>query len=188
MAKTGIWDAFTFDLQEADLKAKESHKKYRSAKSDASVCRDDFLYSLVDAKAAKNGTSADLELKQLTRVEGQNTQARNVKRMLKKLGNPSTTKLYHTCEGVCTECTDKLNMENACIAENTARFSQTESTPPMTEPLVSDLGYLADTEAAERILMVVMTYQQIWTLTLLTSFKNSECLIASVAAPSSLLG
>jgi hypothetical protein len=32
-------------------------------------------------------------------------------------------------------------MEDACIAENTARFSQAESTPPMTEPLVTDLGY-----------------------------------------------
>jgi hypothetical protein len=27
-----------------------------------------------------------------------------------------------------------------------------EDTPPMTEPLLSDLGYLADTEAAEQIL------------------------------------
>jgi hypothetical protein len=70
---------------------------------------------------------------------------RNVKRMLKKLGNPSTTKLYFTCDGVCTECMDKLSMEDACIAKNTARFSQAESTPPMTEPLVTDLGYLAET-------------------------------------------
>jgi hypothetical protein len=43
-------------------------------------------------------------------------------------------------------------MEDACIAEHTARFSQAESTPPMTEPLVTDLGFLADTEAAQRIL------------------------------------
>jgi hypothetical protein len=76
------------------------------------------------------------------------TQARNVKRMLRKLGNPSTTKLYFTCDGVQTECMDKLSMEDACIAENTTRFSQAESTPPMTEALVTDVGYLADTEAA----------------------------------------
>ena len=43
-------------------------------------------------------------------------------------------------------------MEDACISENTMRFSQAESTPPMVEPLVSDLGYLADTDAAEIIL------------------------------------
>jgi hypothetical protein len=72
--------------------------------------------------------------------------------MLRKLGNASTTKLYFTCDGVRTECTDKLSMEDACIAENTAWFSQVESTPPVTEPLVTDLGYLADTEAAQLIL------------------------------------
>ena len=72
--------------------------------------------------------------------------------MLKKLGKNSTTKLYYTWDGVRTECTDKVSMEEACIAENTARFSQKEASPPMTEPLVSNLGYLADTETAQRIL------------------------------------
>jgi hypothetical protein len=111
------------------------------------------VHSLATDTAKKNGTSyCDHELKQLTRVGGQKTQARNVKRMLKKLGNPSTTKLNFTCDGVRTECTDKLSMEDACIAEHSARFSQAESTRPMTEPLVTDLGYLADTEAAQRIL------------------------------------
>ena len=152
MAKTGIWNAFSADETGAELNLKLAHRQYRAAKKDASVWRDDFLQSLAEAKAKKNGTSVDHEWKQLTRVEGQKTQARNVKRMLKKLGNPSTTKLYFTCEGVRTECTDKLSIEDACIAENTARFSQTESTPPMTDPLLTDLGYLADTEAAQRIL------------------------------------
>jgi hypothetical protein len=38
------------------------------------------------------------------------------------------------------------------MANNAARFRLTEDTPPMTEPLLSDLGYLADTEAAAQIL------------------------------------
>jgi hypothetical protein len=38
------------------------------------------------------------------------------------------------------------------MANNAARFCLTEDTPPMTEPLLSDLGYLADTEAAAQIL------------------------------------
>jgi hypothetical protein len=152
MAKTGVWNAFLADATGAEMSLKTAHRQYRAAKTEASVWRDDFLQSFAEAKATKNGTSVDHELKQLTRVEGQKTQARNVKRMLKKLGNPSTTKLYYTSDGVRTECTDKLSMEAACIAENTARFSQAESTPPMTEPLVTDLGYLADTEAAQRIL------------------------------------
>jgi hypothetical protein len=43
-------------------------------------------------------------------------------------------------------------MEQACFTENDQRFSQSESTPPMVEPLISDLGYLGDTTAAEEIL------------------------------------
>jgi hypothetical protein len=38
------------------------------------------------------------------------------------------------------------------MANNAARFRLTEDTPPMTELLLSDLGYLADTEAAAQIL------------------------------------
>ena len=43
-------------------------------------------------------------------------------------------------------------MENACFEENEARFSQSELTPPMTEAMASELGYLAETPAAEQIL------------------------------------
>jgi hypothetical protein len=99
MAKTGIWNAFSADGVGAEMNVKTAHRLYRAAKKDASVWRDEFLHSLATATAKKNGTSCDHELKQLTRVEGQKTQARNVKRMLKKLGNPSTTKLYFTCVG-----------------------------------------------------------------------------------------
>jgi hypothetical protein len=153
MAKTGIWNAFLADEVGAEMNVKTAHRLYCAANKNVSVWRDEFLHSLATDTAKKNGTSCDHELKQLIRVEGQKTQARNVKRMLRKLGNPSTTKLYFTyCDGIWTECTDKLSMEDACIAENTARFSQAESTPPMTELLVMDLGYLADTEAAQQIL------------------------------------
>ena len=43
-------------------------------------------------------------------------------------------------------------MKAACIRENESRFSQTEDTPAMMSPLLEELGYLADTEAAEEIL------------------------------------
>jgi hypothetical protein len=48
-------------------------------------------------------------------------------------------------------------MERACCWENDQHFSQSESTPPMTDPLILDLGYLADNHAADRIL--AGTYQ-----------------------------
>ena len=43
-------------------------------------------------------------------------------------------------------------MEQACIKENIERFSQSNNTPPMTEPLVSELGFLGNMEEAQSIL------------------------------------
>jgi len=50
------------------------------------------------------------------------------------------------------EYEDRSTVETMIMANNAARFRLTEDTPPMTEPLLSDLGYLADTEAAAQIL------------------------------------
>ena len=152
MGKSGIWDAFSVNLEDAEAKLKSAHKKYRVAKKNAAVWRDDFMVSLAEVRSERNKTTPEQELKLLRRVSDQKTQARNVKRMLKKLGQNATTKLYYTQDGVRVECTEKISMENACISENTSRFSQASATPPMIEPLISDLGYLADTDAAERIL------------------------------------
>ncbi len=79
MAKTGVWDAFESDVTGAAHRLKTAHSKYRTAKQQAISWRDDFLLSIAEANALKYGTSVDQEWKKLTRVEGQKTQARNVK-------------------------------------------------------------------------------------------------------------
>jgi hypothetical protein len=40
------------------------------------------------------------------------------------------------------------------IENNSAHFCHTKNTPPMTEPLLLELGYLSNTEAARQILEV----------------------------------
>jgi hypothetical protein len=86
-------------------------------------------------------------------VSKQRKQAGNIKWMRRKLGNSATTKVYTTDNnGNRREWNRKTTVEDAYIQENTARFSQTEGTPGMTEPLLGDLGYLADTEYADEIL------------------------------------
>jgi hypothetical protein len=47
---------------------------------------------------------------------------------------------------------DQATVERLIIENNAARFWLTEDTPPMSEPLLLDLGYLANTSAAEEIL------------------------------------
>ena len=157
MKKTGEWTALRYDLEDATKKLAEAHKAYEAAKKEAQVWRDDFLESLAEAKAEKNGTKVELDRKKLTTVSKQRRQARNIKRMRRKLGNSATTKVYSTEDGIRTEWDTKETVEAACIRENSTRFSQTEGTPGMTFPLLDDLGYLGNTEAAEQILLG--TYQ-----------------------------
>jgi hypothetical protein len=53
---------------------------------------------------------------------------------------------------VATQIMDQPTMEQCIMENNSRRFRLTESTPPMQEPLVSQLGYLGNTEAASQIL------------------------------------
>jgi hypothetical protein len=56
-----------------------AHLDYHAAKKDTIMWHGKFLQLLVVARAAKNHTTVHNELKQLTRVEAQKTQAQNVK-------------------------------------------------------------------------------------------------------------
>ncbi len=150
------------------------HKDYKEAKTHAEVWRNDFLESLAAAKAKKNGTTIEKERKQLTTVSKQRKQARNIKRMRRKLGNCATTKVYTTDDnGIRRECDTKITVEDACIRENSARFSQTEGTPAMISPLLDDLGYLTDTDQTEDMLHGTRTSTQ------LSLLRNSGCQIQS---------
>ena len=66
--------------------------------------------------------------------------------------------VYENDEDGRHERTTKEEIEDACIRKNEARFSQCSNTPFMTEPLVNNFGYLADTAAADQVLNG--TYQQ----------------------------
>ena len=78
MKKTSEWTALQHDLEDATKKLAEAHKAYEEAKKEAHIWRDDFLESLAEAKAEKNGTKVELERKKLTTVSKQRRQARNI--------------------------------------------------------------------------------------------------------------
>ena len=101
----------------------------------------------------KKGTEPGKELKSLKQVEKQRRQARNAKRMRGELGTGQVTKVCQTDEdGTRTVCETQETMVKAFFEENDARFSQTESTPPMQALLVNNLGCLAETKMAEKAL------------------------------------
>jgi hypothetical protein len=47
---------------------------------------------------------------------------------------------------------DRATVERLIMENNAAHFQLTEDTPPMQDPLLADLGYLADTVAVDQIL------------------------------------
>ena len=60
--------------------------------------------------------------------------------MRKKLERCATNKVYYHEGGIKKTATTKEDIERACIIENVARFTQANNTPPMVEPLRSELG------------------------------------------------
>ena len=48
--------------------------------------------------------------------------------------------------------TDKTRIEEAIRDENRVNFSQTNNTPSMKEPLVSELGFLGDNQSEKETL------------------------------------
>ena len=51
------------------------------------------------------------------------------------------------------EFLDKRRVEQAIMQSNAARFRLTEDTPPLQDPLLSDLSYLGIMEASKQILV-----------------------------------
>jgi hypothetical protein len=68
-----------------------------------------------------------------------------------KLKRSATDKVY-VSDPVRRCVTEKLDIEAVAARENDSWFSQSENTPPMPEPLLSELGYCGDGSQVSNIL------------------------------------
>ena len=152
MHKTGEMEALRASQTTANEHLNNAFKVYKKAKKKADNWRNEFLDSLAAARAKANGTTVEAEEKSMKQIERQRRQARNVKRMRKKGQQSSVNMVFETDEEGRHERISKDDIEDACIRENSQRFSQSANTPFMQPPLVNDFGYLAETEAAEQVL------------------------------------
>ena len=71
---------------------------------------------------------------------------------LKRRERPMATKIFITTDQGRVECSNKEDIDWACIPENRKRFSQFHNTPPMQKDILDWLGTCAENEAAEDIL------------------------------------
>ena len=133
-------DIYALRISQVESRLKSAHSAYKAAKKDASNWRNDFVYELAEARASRQNTSVEAEVKKLQHREIQRRQARNVRRMRNKLERPPTVMCHVTVDGVRREVTEKEDMEQVAATENESRFSQSEHTPLLQEPWL--LSYL----------------------------------------------
>ena len=120
---------------------KESYRRHYLLKQQASSLRESWLLDLAAAKAKVSGTCQNSMCINLMRQERQRRAGRRLKRVLGKGIGRGLIKVSVQEGEDLVELTDKALIENATHAENAKKFSQTESTPAMSDPLVEELGF-----------------------------------------------
>lgn len=146
----GIESPLSATLAEAERSFRAADDIYKRMKPNAPMMRADFLRER--SKDETLSAEARKRAKTALRHERARDCNRRMKHVLKKNRANSVTTVV-SGEGPCyVEHTDKESVERAIMENNTTKFRLTENTPPMQDPLLSDLGYLADTDAAEQIL------------------------------------
>jgi hypothetical protein len=133
---------------------KQAYAEFKSIKKKGlpDEWRHEYLSELARQVAHKNNTSHEAELKKLLHIKKQRQMATSVKRMRGKLGKNVTNKLYMTRNGQRELVKGKINMEKCAMQENIQRFSQSEDTPAMMHPLITELGYLGEGQQFDHVL------------------------------------
>jgi hypothetical protein len=137
-------------LREAQRSYKAADAKYREMKPHAPMMREEFSRERI--KDTSLPKIAGKRTKQQLGHERQRDNARRMKHIQGKQRAGAISKVGIGEGEEYQEYEDQATVERLIIENHAARFRLTEDTPPMSEPLLSDLGYLANTSAAEEIL------------------------------------
>ena len=134
-----------------------AHREFKKGRKKAPYLRKEYLERLAQAIAADKGTRQSSELKSLKHREKQRNEARRIRRLRRKNTVNKTIRLTEvTDRGLPTEARlvldTKEEMEAAAIRENERRFTNAHRTPFYQEPLLSDIGLLAETDTVQQIL------------------------------------
>ena len=157
--KTGIFHVLKQSKDSIKKGESDSFKKYWKLKSQAENLRQSFIHKKAESTAEDTGLTTDNVYKQLLTRESQRLDNRQIKCVLKKLERASVTTVEaDTSYGTTIELTDRKSIESACINENYSKYTHTESTICMNEPLKSLLGRTGDTPFCQRILDGTATF------------------------------
>ena len=138
---TGIPHACQYKMQEVSTRLKESYHPYYELKSIASEVRESWLMELAAMKAKELSGDKHKHYINLIQRERQRISSKRMKCIFGKMKGQGLTQAVVTQDGSIKEFTTKEDIESACHAKNKKKFSQTNNTPVMTEPLAEKLGY-----------------------------------------------
>lgn len=119
--------------------------------------RKEFLWDKGNDHLEQSDEDSRKEAKQLLREEVQSDTVRHLRRALGVTGNSSVDWIEVEEDGEMVRYDDQESIERKIMENNEKCFRLTETSPPMQKPLVSELGYLADTNAATQILQGTYT-------------------------------
>ena len=151
-------------LDQLRRQLRKSTAKYRQHKGQAEPLRQSFMKELADARAAANNTTQATELRVMESRREQRALSASMKRLSGKAYQPvlrlSTTNVVSivnpdesiTQTPVTTYYTEKEEIETASLNEYEKRLNLTVQSPPMTSPLLDDLGYLGVGPGSQSIL------------------------------------
>ena len=151
--KTGITQILNQSKHQLEKGEDAAFQRYWKMKRSADRIRDSFLHHKAESIAEDSNVPTDSELKQPIKREKDRHDNRKIKVVLKKIkSNAITTIEVEQDNGSTIELTNRHDIERVCLQENFKKYSQTESTICMQEPLRSLLGKTGETSFSARIL------------------------------------
>ena len=151
--KTGLFNILKKSAAEIEQGEKAAFKQYWSKKDIASKLRDMFMEKRAAEVAEEDNKEASAVIKQQRENEKSRINNRKIKYILKKLNKSSVLTVEVDCpDGTTKELTSRTDIELACLQENFSKYTQTEDTVCMQEPLRSLLGKTGTTEFCRNIL------------------------------------
>ena len=152
-----VADLHTLSLEQLVAKEKVLKEAERKAAKEAGPNRSHYLNGLAEAKAKEGNMTVAKALTRLIMEEEQRTSHRRVKAVNGKLWGSKPLVLKkrgRTSEGreVSIDLNSKEEQEKEALDHFAERCQGTINPPPMTSPLLDDLGYAADAAEAEAVL------------------------------------
>jgi hypothetical protein len=152
LRKANITD--THLLSELDVidNLKEARLAYKVIKREAAQHRSTWLEDVAMARSSEGRSSVAQEIKNLMVREQQRREARQIKYALQAQNRRALRSIEVLQSGQWVELDTRQDIETALLHELEARFNQAATTPFCTEPLLSAIGPLGTTPAAQSLL------------------------------------